>query len=260
MTVHNDTTTDTTLVQQQLIGFDSISLDEMDRVKLMDRIETKFVFSANKLPLIFDQIRHHYDIVSIDGNVIPAYKTVYYDTDDLFFYHEHHRKRKNRYKVRFRNYVDSQMTFLEVKHKKNGRTDKKRVTVENENFVINEEGLSFLKSANINQDDLHVTLTNTYNRVTLVSKHQVERVTLDFNIQYEHLDTPARLHNVVIMEVKQPRLSRDTIIYKALKQIQIRPLSISKYCIGIMKTYGIDNVKYNRFKKKLLRLDKIIQE
>lgn len=245
------------LLKQQLNNLKTISLEEMDKVKLMDRIETKFVFSAKHLPLIFDRIKNDYRIVSIDENVMPAYKTVYYDTDELFFYNEHHRKRKNRYKVRFRNYVDSKITFLEVKHKKNGRIDKQRVKVLNEHFILDEEGKSFLKEADISKEDLKVKLNNSYNRITLVSNHSVERVTFDFNIKFQYKVSKSELENIVIVELKQPVLSRETDIYKVLRDLQIRPYSLSKYCIGILKTHGIENVKYNRFKKKLIRLNKI---
>jgi len=258
MPITSETTVAATMLKKHLDTFKTISLDEMGKVRLMDRIETKFVFSIVQLPLILKAMKNDYRVVSIDENYIPSYKTVYYDTDDLYFYHEHHRKRKNRYKVRFRNYVESKMTFLEVKHKKNGRTDKKRVEVDNEKFVLDQEGVSFLKEANVHLDDLKVKLRNSYHRITLVSNHSQERVTIDFGINFQYEDVSTQLENVVIVELKQPELTRDTPIFTALRELQIRPYSLSKYCIGILKTRGIGNVKYNRFKKKLLKLDKIL--
>lgn len=245
------------MLKQDLHSFDTITLPEMERVKLMDRIESKFVLSSKQLPNVFDKIKDDYKIVSFNGNLEPSYKTVYYDNDSLFFYHEHHRKRKDRYKVRFRNYVESNMTFLEVKHKKNGRVDKNRIRVDNEDFELNDEELLFLKNANIQASDLNVKLTNFYNRITLVSNHSVERVTFDLNIKFQYQKVGATLDRIVILELKQPELSRETSIYKALKDLQIKRYNVSKYCIGIIKTHGIENVKYNRFKKKLNRLNKI---
>ncbi len=249
------------MIGQDLNMLETISLEEMDKVKLMDRVETKFILSAKQLPLIINKIIPHYRIVSIDGNVMPAYKTVYYDTDGLFFYNEHHRKRKNRYKVRFRNYVDSKITFLEVKHKQNGRIDKKRVKVENEQFVLDKKAEDFLNEANIYKKDLSIQLINSYKRITLVSNHTLERVTFDFNISFQGKnDGEAKLENVVIVELKQPVLSRDTAIYKVLRDAEIKPYSVSKYCIGIIKTFGQDKVKYNRFKGKINKVNKIIAE
>ncbi len=249
----------TNLLEKLLQTYSTISLQEMDQVRLLDRVETKFIFSIKQLPMILEQLRADYRVMSIDGNLIPQYKTVYYDTDNLFFYYEHHRKRKNRYKVRFRNYVDSDMTFLEVKHKKKGRMEKERVEVENEDFFLDEKNKQFLREANINQEDLKIMLTNTYNRITLVANHSAERATFDFNIQYHSEDGIATLDNLVIAELKQATLSRDTPMFKVLRSLQIRACRFSKYCIGIIKTYGADNIKYNRFKKILLKLNKIAQ-
>ena len=47
------------------------------------------------------------------------------------------------------------------------------------------------------------------------------------------------------------------MIYKLMKDNYIRPLKISKYCIGIIDMYGKNKVKYNRFKKKILKLNKL---
>ncbi|WP_258543795.1 polyphosphate polymerase domain-containing protein [Parvicella tangerina] len=232
----------------------------MDKVALMDRIETKFVLSLNKLPMVLDCIKNDYRVVSFDDNKTPAYRTLYFDTDSLFFYHEHHRKRKDRYKVRFRNYVDSNITFLEVKHKKNGRVDKQRIKVQNEKINLSQEDELFLKEAKILKNDLKLKLINNYSRITLVSKSSVERVTIDFNIRFQFNEQSSQLENIGIIELKQPFLSRETSVFRALRDLQITPYNVSKYCIGVIKTHGKENVKYNRFKKKLIRLDKITQE
>lgn len=229
----------------------------MDKVKLMDRTETKFVLSIKQLPTVLDMVKDDYRVVQFDGDVLPLYKTVYYDTSDFYFYNEHHRKRKDRYKVRFRNYVDSKITFLEVKHKKNGRVDKQRIQVINENFTLDDEELTFLQETNIEKKDLEVKLTNFYNRITLVSNHNVERATFDLNIRFQSHHAKSELKDIVIIELKQPTLSRETPLYKALRNLQIKPYNVSKYCIGILKTYGTENLKYNRFKKKLNKLYKI---
>ena len=110
--------------------FSPISLNEMDDVKLMNRIDTKFAFNANKMPELLVQLMPFYRILEIDGQLIHDYKSLYYDTDDRKFYLDHHNGRVNRNKIRFREYVGSKLTFLEVKMKNNkGRTIKKRIQV-----------------------------------------------------------------------------------------------------------------------------------
>lgn len=244
-------------INNAIQNFSKISLEEMNSVKLMDRVESKFILSNKQLPQILVQIQQDYRVVSILGNLMPSYKTVYFDTDSLHFYQEHHRKRNNRYKVRFRNYVESNLTFLEVKHKQNGRVDKQRVKVENNHFNLSDKDKVFLKKANIDQPELKEKLENSYKRITLVSKHSVERVTFDIDINFKYQELNAGLENVVIVELKQPTLSRTTPIYQVLKEAQIKTYNVSKYCIGLIKTHGTEKVKYNRFKKKIIQLNKI---
>jgi len=244
-------------INSSIQQYSKITLEEMNNVKLMDRVETKFVISAKQLPFILDQLQNDYKVVSISGIEIPTYKTVYFDTDSLYFYNEHHRQRNNRYKVRFRNYVESDLTYLEVKHKQNGRVNKKRIKVENDQFNLSPESKLFLKKSNIEQIGLKKQLTNNYKRITLVSMHSVERVTFDMNISFNFHGVETDLENVVIVELKQPHLSRTTPIYNVLRKAQIKPYNVSKYCIGLIKTHGTGEVKYNRFKKKLIQLNKI---
>jgi hypothetical protein len=42
-----------------------------------------------------------------------------------------------------------------------------------------------------------------------------------------------------------------------MKKERIRPYRLSKYCIGSVEIYGEEVLKFNRFKKKLLFLNKI---
>ena len=105
-----------------------ITLNDMDEVKLMSRTDTKFVFQLSKLPKLLLQLQPFYNVLTINSKVIHNYKSLYYDTEERKFYIDHHNSRINRNKIRFREYVDSGLTFLEVKLKNNkGRTIKKRM-------------------------------------------------------------------------------------------------------------------------------------
>ena len=108
-------------------SFSPIKLAEMDNVKLMSRSDTKFAFKFSKLPELLNQMMPFYKILEINGKFIHDYKSLYFDTDDRKFYLDHHNGRVNRNKVRFREYVGSDLTFLEIKRKNNkGKTIKKR--------------------------------------------------------------------------------------------------------------------------------------
>ena len=94
--------------------FSPISLDDMDDVKLMSRTDTKFAFKLVKLPVLLQKMMPFYRILEIDGELIHDYKSLYFDTDDRKFYLDHHNRRVNRNKIRFREYIGSSLTFLEV--------------------------------------------------------------------------------------------------------------------------------------------------
>ena len=96
-------------------SFSPIKLAEMDNVKLMSRSDTKFAFKFSKLPELLNQMMPFYKVLEINGKFIHDYKSLYFDTDDRKFYLDHHNGRVNRNKVRFREYVGSDLTFLEIK-------------------------------------------------------------------------------------------------------------------------------------------------
>jgi hypothetical protein len=238
-----------------LSSFEPISLKEMDRVKLMNRVETKFLFGVDRLTEVLEELKEDYQVVKIGGNMLPTYSSLYFDNPEFFFYNEHHRERTSRYKVRYRTYVDSDLSFLEVKHKYKGRTNKKRIKVEDVNHEMPLLHVNFLESLQVPKLDVQAVMRNEYSRITLVSKHSIERLTLDINLSFKFGETQKDLKNIVIAELKQERITRDSPFYKVVREKGMRPYRLSKYCMGIIELYGQENIKYNRFKKKLLRLN-----
>jgi len=237
--------------------FNPISLEEMDRVKLMNRVDTKFGFSVHELILILPELASYYDILEIQGTRIPSYKSLYFDTDRFNFFTDHHNKRSNRFKVRFRNYVESNLSFLEVKHKFKGRTDKKRIRVDEIPSDLNLEHLSFLRKTMGKSVDLQPKMWNSFSRLTLVHKVLNERLTLDLDLTFTWGDEQRMFDQLVIAELKQETVSRKSTFFTLMKQRGIRPYRLSKYCIGAIELYGPSRLKFNRFKKKLLTLKKI---
>ena len=110
--------------------FNPITLSEMDEVKLMNRTDTKFVFPRTILREILADLSKGYRVLEINGKRISTYQTLYFDTADFGYYLDHHNGVGNRFKVRIRNYVESDLFFLEVKNKYKGRTDKKRIRLD----------------------------------------------------------------------------------------------------------------------------------
>ena len=118
-------------VQDYISEYTPISLEEMDHVRLMNRTDIKYVFHAGLLPGILTQASQNYRMLTIGDTRLFRYNSLYYDTVGLKFYLEHHNGLRPRYKVRFREYVDTNVFFLEIKRKTNsGRTRKSRMKVE----------------------------------------------------------------------------------------------------------------------------------
>ncbi len=235
--------------------FAPISLEEMDSVKLMNRTDTKFFFNISCLPDVLKQSKNHYRVLNILNNNMLAYKSLYFDTPDKLLYLKHHNGYTNRYKVRIRNYVESNLFFLEIKKKYKGRTDKKRVKLNNFESPLSSHSLDFIQKVTGQSPYLQEALWNNFNRITLVNTQKKERITIDLNLTFIKNDQSISLNNLVIAEIKQEQASMSSQFAQALKNSGIREGSISKYCMGNVLLNK--KIKYNNFKPQLLALYKI---
>lgn len=237
--------------------FKPITLEQMDGVKLMNRIDTKFAFDITELRTLLPSLVDSYKILEINKTRIPSYESLYFDDLDFSFYHDHHNGKTNRFKVRIRKYVESELFFLELKHKKKGRTDKKRILAEGFSQELSEDQNTFLKKYLVKDTELKANMWNSFNRITLVNNEGKERLTLDFNLNFHWADESHDFNNLVIAELKQSTMDRKSAFYELMKSNRIRPYRLSKYCIGAIELYSKDHIKYNRFKEKLMKLKSI---
>lgn len=234
---------------------DPISLEEMDGVKLMNRMDTKCIFSVDLLNKILIECKDHYRVLFHAGTRSAFYKTLYFDTNELKFYFDHHNGRARRFKVRMRNYTESNLFYLEIKYKKYGRTDKKRVRAANFASVLDKDQNLFLEGITKQPFELKPVIWNNFHRITLVNKRTPERVTIDTNIGFEYNGKTAGYDRLVIGEIKQERTDYSSPILNLLKKNGIRPSGMSKYCLGIA---AMDKgIKQNNFKERILNIHKL---
>lgn len=228
----------------------------MDRVKLMDRTDTKFTFTIDQFENILKEVKQYYRVLEVNGIRLNRYKTLYYDTPRLDLYYQHHNGKLNRYKIRHRTYVESDTGFLEIKFKNNkGRTIKCRIKEQNASTTWEGESRDFLiKSLPFAPQTLIPVLWVNYGRYTLVHKEQAERLTIDVNLEFVRDSITKKLNGLVIAEVKQDKRITSPFV-KMMKKYHIREGSISKYCMGIAFTWN--EVKKNNFKQKLLTIQNI---
>ena len=237
----------------------SISLEEMKDVRLMNRVDTKYLVTSDQLLAILKGIQHGYYAQEVEGKRLSAYSTIYYDTPELTMYMIHHDRHLVRDKVRVRTYIDSDLTFCEVKHKTNkGRTKKKRIQiVRGINVVEDPETVAFLAERQpYPVSSLRPNLETAFDRFTLVNEGKTERLTIDVNLVFNNFvsKTSASMDDLVIMELKQDGRAH-SLLKDVLFELRIKPYKISKYCIGTAMTRP--EIKQNRFKKKIRRINKL---
>ena len=239
-----------------------ITLDEMKSIRLMNRMDTKFVTTVDMLVRLLDLCKGSYYAQAINGKRVSPYRTTYWDYPERHdMFHFHQAGHLPRTKVRARTYLDSGHSFLEIKRKNNhGKTKKKRVAVSSIDAVIrNHEGEEFLHDMlGITFNDLTPALGNQFLRITLVNLEKTERLTIDFDLHFHNYETgkDASMDNIVIIELKRDGRQPSPIL-PLLRQLRIKPAGFSKYCIGTTVTNP--ELRINRFKKRLIKIGKILE-
>lgn len=245
-------------IDSKLSALDPITLEEMSGIRLMNRIDTKFLVNVEKLPALLEMAKADYYVQQIGDLRKAFYRTLYYDTPKATMYVVHQAGKLNRQKIRVREYVESDLMFLEVKTKNNkGRTSKKRITITDENVLHNQEAIDFLnEKSKFKMNEIDFRLRNNFFRITLVNKEKSERLTIDFNIKFENCVTGIKntIPKLCIVEVKQDG-NAHSHFKDYLNTFRLKKRSISKYCLGMVLTDP--NLKYNRFKEKLRYIEKL---
>lgn len=247
-------------IQSLLETFNPITLDQMSNIKLMNRIDTKYVTTKRQLIELLQLVHDKYYVQTIGTTTICPYRTTYFDTNEHTMYMQHHNKYAKRTKVRVRTYLTSDdLTYLEVKNKNNhGRTKKKRIRVDSLEASKQTEGAEELvrRKTGLSLQSMHYVVQNEFDRITLVNMAKTERLTIDFNINFYNYETGnnADSDQLVIIELK-----RDGNIFSPictiLRDLHIHPTGFSKCCIGMVWTD--ENLRNNNFKQKVRNLAKI---
>ena len=257
---------------QILNEYEPITLDEMKDIRLMNRIDTKFVTTVPVLKRLLDIARDDYFVQETGGLRISPYYTLYFDTDDCAMYNRHEVGHLSRQKIRIRSYVDAGLNFLEVKTKNNhGRTKKKRIAMEqfdpvnpqhdicfgrqNEEYAAYDDFIrTWLK---YDPKSLISQLENRFDRITLVNKGKTERLTIDTNLRFHNIssDGTRSMDDIVIIELKRDGNLPSPILSRLL-DLRIHPHGFSKYCIGSALTN--DSLRRNRIKPRLRSIEKIL--
>jgi len=241
--------------------YEEVGLENIAGVSYMNRVDTKYLFSVGKLPLLLQNVMADYCILEIEHHREFRYKTVYFDTPEHLFYNQHVTGKLNRSKVRVRTYESNGLTFLEVKQKSNkGRTSKSRLEKEPGDMNHIEQSREFITSMiSSGAASLKPVINTGFTRITLVSLLRAERITIDYNLVWTNLKGKmVEMPFLAIAEIKSEKSTSLSPFFRQLKQLGVRSTGFSKYAVGMALVN--DAPKQNILKHKILLLNRIRDE
>ena len=232
---------------RELALFSATTLHDLEAVALQNRFDTKYLLAAEQVREMLPTLTRDYRVLEIDGRRQHQYRTRYFDTSDFALYRRHHANAPVRHKVRSRQYVESGLSFFEIKARDaDGRVMKTRQRTASPLLGLGPAERALLAAA-VPTDSCAVepTLSNDFCRITLAGRRTTERVTLDLGIQFAYDGRAAILPGVAIIEVKQGGADADSAVRRLMAERGISATSISKYCLGVaMLVPGIERVAF----------------
>ncbi|MEI6310767.1 MAG: polyphosphate polymerase domain-containing protein [Bacteroidota bacterium] len=242
-------------IENKLNEFVKIDLKELDQVKLLNRIDSKYIIHISQFVELLEELKPYYKVLKIEDKMIHTYESLYFDTDDFTLYNYHHNGKADRFKTRYRKYVDSGLCYFEVKYKdKANRTDKKRVKKEDIILALDDRDKSIIEHNQVDVSALKPQVWIYFKRITLANNNMKERLTLDIDISFKRHEQSQAFPHLVIIEIKQDKSSSSSDILSALKKRHLEEIGFSKYATAIAL---MENVKSNNFKPNFIKLKKL---
>ncbi|MFC4530630.1 polyphosphate polymerase domain-containing protein [Sphaerisporangium dianthi] len=211
----------------------------IDRAALQTRVDRKYLVPAEALPRLLEQLTPYAQALDIDGARSFRYKSVYFDTPGLDSYYGAAYRRRRRFKVRTRSYVDSAQCWLEVKVSgARESVTKHRLPYHPQDCDTVHPGRDFVDEALAREslgpatrNSLDPVLITEYHRATLLLPGAASRVTIDTGLAWQAAGSTLRLPGLAVVETKTT--SAATPVDRMLWQLGIRPSRISKYATGL---------------------------
>lgn len=222
-------------------GLAAIGLEELvARGALQTRTDRKYFVPAAVFEQVAAELAADHRVLDIDGKRLFSYLTVYFDTPELLTYRAHLQRRRKRYKIRTRTYVDSGECMLELKlagrrdgvvklRRPHPVADRARLSAEDHGYLAHLLGEEYAVAL---PGRLEVALTTSYRRATYVSRTEPTRLTCDVGLLCLGVDRGLSARNDhVLVETKSPGPSSRAD--RVLRRHGVRPATISKYCLGV---------------------------
>lgn len=241
-------------VHEALSRFSSVPPGLLASRALLQRVDRKYALAAHDVEAVLVRLSDGYGVLRAGSALAARYRTVYFDTEDLRFYHAHRRGRPERYKVRVRHHLDREMSFVEIKHRNAlGRSVKWVLPRSFGITALDDEALDFVeRHCPVPARELSAKVWVTCRRITLVGYELEERLTIDCDLEYGDDIRSERWPHAAIAEVKQRRRANNTPSIQALRAARTCERAISKYCVAITR---LCNTRGNSFKSALRALE-----
>ncbi|MDX2376531.1 VTC domain-containing protein [Microbacterium sp. LRZ72] len=232
-----------------VVGLNSVTLEQLNaEAQLQTRVDRKYILPLPQLGAVLRTLPAGTRLLEHDDQWAPRYESHYFDTPELTSYAGAARGRRRRFKVRARRYVDSGVSFLEVKTRGGlSTTVKERMPLATDSpGRLDPRGTAYaaetLAAAGIRDADgialrLRQELITAYRRVTLLipgsGDRDTSRGTIDVDLAWQrpHANASLTLPAAVIVETKSGRQAG--ALDRALWAHGIRPTSLSKYGTGL---------------------------
>lgn len=233
-----------------------VTVERLDKCALLRRVDTKFLYPESELESFIRALSGSYGVLPAGGSNVAAYRTLYFDSPERTFYHQHRRGRRDRFKVRIRHYLDRELVYLEVKRKTNHNvTVKTRLQREGMDEVLTDTEMAFIADhLSGDPSGIRPMVWTDFSRVTLVSLDDPERLTVDIGLEFAAGRRRHHVTGLVIVEVKQPRFCPRSSAMLALRERGIRPSGMSKYCTAqAILTPGLRRNRFHRTLRNIRR-------
>lgn len=207
----------------------------VEHAALMHRTDRKYIAPVDAVRALVAVIGDTHQVLSIDDRRYTTYRTVYFDTHDFASARAHVQRRRQRWKVRSRLYVEDKLSRVEVKTKDNrGNTVKVMGISHPDHYggLIGDDH-DFVAAHLADFPDVRVrelvpAAEVRYTRSTLSDLAGGTRVTIDWNLSMHLANGDVWLDDqYATIETKGPIALSGAD--KALHGLGIRPRGFSKY-------------------------------
>jgi hypothetical protein len=231
---------DTAFLTGWLEGLAPIGLEQLNtQAELQTRTDRKYLVPVGDVPEILGVMGSRFSILEIDGLRSFGYESVYFDTPDFVSYRSAAHRRRRRFKVRTRAYLDSGLCWVEVKTK-----GPRKITVKTrrphpfgERLLLG-TGRRFVDTTLANKSiagtetlSFSPSLITRYRRSTLLLSATSSRVTIDTDLAWSNGVDNQQLLGTAVVETKTR--SGATAVDRLLWVRGYRPCRVSKYCTGL---------------------------